>query len=94
MIAVSAIFASLFLGGYRFFGLEDLLGGWMGPVILLGKIFGSLLAFIWIRATLPRIRYDYLMAFGWKILLPISLLNFLVTAVLLGLGILHGYGAI
>jgi NADH-quinone oxidoreductase subunit H len=82
MIAVSAIFAALFLGGYRLFGLENLLGGWMGIIIILGKVFFSLVAMVWIRGTLPRIRYDYLMSFGWKILLPISLLNVVVTAVL------------
>jgi len=87
MIAVSAIASALFLGGYRLFGLENLLGGWMGPIIMTGKIVAGLLLFVWIRATLPRIRYDRLMAFGWKILLPISLANVIVTAVLLVLGI-------
>jgi NADH-quinone oxidoreductase subunit H len=82
MIAVSTIFAALFLGGYRFFGMENLLGGWMGPIILIGKVMISLLLFVWIRATLPRIRYDQLMSFGWKVLLPISLANVVVTAVL------------
>lgn len=87
MIAVSAIFAALFLGGYRFFGLENLLGGWGGPLIMVGKIVISLMVMIWIRATLPRFRYDQLMAFGWKILLPLSLLNMIVTAVLIAVGI-------
>jgi NADH-quinone oxidoreductase subunit H len=41
-----------------------------------------LVVFIWVRATLPRLRYDQLMAFGWKVLLPIATLNALVTAVL------------
>ena len=83
MIAMSAISAALFFGGYRFFGLENLLGGWMAPLILGGKIFLSLLGMVWVRATLPRFRYDRLMAFGWKVLLPIALLNVLVTAVLI-----------
>lgn len=87
MIAVSAIFAALFLGGYQFFGLENLLGGWAGPFIMLGKIVVSLMIMIWIRATLPRFRYDQLMALGWKILLPLSLLNLVVTAVLIAVGI-------
>jgi NADH-quinone oxidoreductase subunit H len=68
MIAVSTIFAALFLGGYRFFGMENLLGGWMGPIILFVKIVASLAFMVWIRATLPRFRYDKLMAFGWKVL--------------------------
>jgi NADH-quinone oxidoreductase subunit H len=82
MIGVSIIATALFFGGYRLFGLENLLGGWMGPIILIGKVMLSLLLFVWIRATLPRIRYDRLMAFGWKVLLPVSLANAAITAVL------------
>ncbi|MBN1311686.1 MAG: NADH-quinone oxidoreductase subunit NuoH [Anaerolineae bacterium] len=82
MIGVSVIAATLFFGGYRLFGLENLLGGWMGPVILIGKVMLSLLLFVWIRATLPRFRYDRLMDFGWKVLLPIALANAAITAVL------------
>ncbi len=91
MIAVSVIFAALFLGGYRLFGLEYLLGGWMGPIILFAKVIGSLLFMVWIRATLPRFRYDQLMAFGWKVLLPLSLLNVVVTAVLIALNIIPSF---
>jgi NADH-quinone oxidoreductase subunit H len=101
MIAVSAIFATVFLGGFRFFGLESLpihigavdLTGWLGPIILIAKIVPSLLLMVWIRATLPRLRYDYLMALGWKILLPLSLLNLIVTAVLVVLGVFPTFGA-
>lgn len=82
MIGVSVIAIALFFGGYRLFGWENLLGGWMGPIILIGKVMLSLLVFVWIRATLPRIRYDRLMAFGWKALLPVSLANAAITAVL------------
>jgi NADH-quinone oxidoreductase subunit H len=92
MIAVSTIFATLFLGGFRLFGVENLLGGFAGPLILGGKVFGSLLLMVWIRATMPRIRYDYLMALGWKILLPISLINVAVTAVLIVLGVFPAFG--
>ena len=88
MIAVSAICASLFLGGYRLFGLENQLGGWAGPLILMGKIFAFLLLYIWVRATLPRMRYDRLMGFGWKVLLPVSLLNVCVTAVLVAYNVI------
>jgi NADH-quinone oxidoreductase subunit H len=45
------------------------------------KMFFVILVFIWIRATLPRLRYDQLMAFGWKVLLPLATLNALVTAI-------------
>jgi len=81
MIAVSAIFASLFLGGFRgpFVDQYPLLG----PIYLLIKIAASLGIMIWIRATLPRLRYDRLMAFGWKVLLPLSLLNVFLTAVVI-----------
>jgi len=81
MIAVSAIFASLFLGGFRgpFVDQYPLLG----PIYLLAKIVGSLMIMIWVRATLPRLRYDRLMAFGWKVLLPLSLVNVFITAVVI-----------
>ncbi len=90
MIAESAIFAALFLGGFRMFGWESLLGGWMGPVILFGKVVVSLMVMIWIRATVPRFRYDQLMSFGWKIMLPVSLANAVVTAVLIVLDMFPG----
>lgn len=82
MIAVSAIAATLFFGGYRLFGLEELFPI-LGPIILFGKIFVLLLGMIWVRATLPRIRYDRLMALGWKIMLPLSLASVVVTAIAL-----------
>lgn len=78
MIGVSAIFASLFLGGWRGpfaeqFPILGLLYFWL-------KIAASLVFMIWTRSTHPRLRYDRLMAFGWKVLLPISLANVVVTA--------------
>ena len=81
MIAVSAIFAALFLGGYRgpFVDQFPLLG----PLYLAAKIVASLGVMIWIRATLPRLRYDRLMSFGWKVLLPLALANIVVTAMVL-----------
>jgi len=73
MITVSALAATLFLGG------------WLGPIApspvwFIGKVFLLLFLFIWLRATLPRFRYDQLMHFGWKRLLPLALLNIAVTA--------------
>jgi NADH:ubiquinone oxidoreductase subunit H len=51
-----------------------------GPFWLLSKIFFFLFVYVWIRSTLPRFRYDQLMAFGWKLLLPVSLANAVITA--------------
>lgn len=81
MIAVSAIAATLFLGGFRGPFVDTI--PWLGPVYLLIKIVALLFGMIWVRATLPRIRYDRLMAFGWKILLPLALINIFLTAVVL-----------
>jgi NADH-quinone oxidoreductase subunit H len=65
------------------------LGGWMGPgpsfldpIWMLAKMLALVVFFIWVRATVPRLRYDQLMSLGWKVLLPLATLNVLVTAVL------------
>ncbi len=79
MIAVSAIAATLFFGGYLGPGIDTF--PWLGPIYLFIKVFLLLFGMIWVRATLPRIRYDRLMAFGWKLLLPVALLNVFLTAV-------------
>ena len=81
MIAVSAIAATLFLGGYKLPFIE--LPAIFGPLVMLVKIIVLLFGMIWVRATLPRFRYDRLMAFGWKVLLPLSLLSIFVTAVIM-----------
>lgn len=81
MIAVSAIAATLFFGGYRGPYVDSI--PWLGPIYLFIKILILLFGMIWVRATLPRFRYDRLMAFGWKILLPLGLLNVFITAVIM-----------
>ncbi|MEE8356289.1 MAG: NADH-quinone oxidoreductase subunit NuoH [Anaerolineales bacterium] len=81
MIAVSAIAATLFLGGYSGPWVESL--PWLGPIYLLIKIIILLFVIIWIRGTLPRFRYDRLMSFGWKIMLPAALINVFLTAVVI-----------
>lgn len=81
MIAVSAIGATLFLGGFRGPFVDQL--PILGPFYLFFKIMVLLFLLIWLRATLPRLRYDRLMAFGWKILLPAALANVFLTAVVL-----------
>jgi NADH-quinone oxidoreductase subunit H len=81
MIAVSAIAATLFFGGYRGPFIDTL--PWLGPIYLFLKVFILLFGMIWVRATIPRIRYDRLMAFGWKVMLPLALVNVFVTAVVI-----------
>jgi len=75
MITVSAIATTLFLGGWH--GPLDLADG---PWWFFIKVFILMCVFIWLRATLPRLRYDRLMNFGWKVLLPLALLNIVLTA--------------
>jgi NADH-quinone oxidoreductase subunit H len=87
MIAISSIGATLFFGGYReFWFLSNTILSvdrtpWLGPIYIFLKIFILLFGMIWVRATFPRIRYDRLMAFGWKVLLPLSLALIFITAV-------------
>jgi NADH-quinone oxidoreductase subunit H len=80
MFVIAGIGTAMFLGGWHGPG-----PGFLDPVWVLLKIFGFLVFFIWVRATLPRLRYDQLMSFGWKILLPIATLNLMVTATLVAL---------
>jgi NADH-quinone oxidoreductase subunit H len=81
MIVVSGIAVTLFFGGWLMpFGIHP--PGWVDPFVVLGKMMLVITFFIWVRATLPRLRYDQLMSFGWKILLPLATLNLLVTAIL------------
>jgi len=81
MIVVSGIVVTMFFGGWLLpFGIDP--PGWVDPFVVLAKMFLVISFLIWIRATLPRLRYDQLMSFGWKILLPLATLNIIVTAVL------------
>jgi NADH-quinone oxidoreductase subunit H len=80
MLIVSGIVTTVFLGGWLLpFGLDP--PHWVDPFVVLAKMSIIVVLFIWIRATLPRLRYDQLMSLGWKVLLPIATLNALVTAI-------------
>ncbi len=74
MITLSALTVTLFFGGWY--------GPWapLGPLWFLIKLLIVIFFFLWIRATVPRLRYDQLMRFGWKVLLPVATLNALITA--------------
>ena len=76
ILVISGIAAALFLGGWHGPGPE-----WLGPLWMLLKILALVFVFIWVRATVPRLRYDQLMSLGWKVLLPLATLNVLVTAI-------------
>jgi NADH-quinone oxidoreductase subunit H len=73
MTTVSVLATTLFLGGWQGPFVDRF--GWLGPVYFLAKVFFFLFLYIWLRGTLPRFRYDQLMNFGWKVLLPIALFN-------------------
>jgi NADH-quinone oxidoreductase subunit H len=77
MLTLSALAVTLFLGGWHFFWLD-----WLGPLWFILKLALVVFVFIWLRATFPRLRYDQLMSFGWKFLLPVATLNAVVTAIL------------
>jgi NADH-quinone oxidoreductase subunit H len=78
VIVISGIATACFLGGWHGPGPVAL-----APLWVILKMFAFVVLFIWIRATLPRLRYDQLMSFGWKVLLPLATLNVLVTAIVL-----------
>ena len=91
MATVSAVAATLFLGGYHapwpinpwltdHAGWSWIDSGWMGPVWLIAKILCFMFFFVWLRGTLPRLRYDQFMHFGWKALIPINLVWILIVA--------------
>lgn len=88
MIAISTLSVTFFFGGWLppfpnlLRGLWEAMGGftWLSPIWFGSKVLVLLVVMVWLRATLPRLRYDQLMSWGWKFLLPLSLFNVLVTA--------------
>jgi len=83
VLVVSGIATTMFLGGWQLPLVE--VTGWLQPFVVLGKMMLFVFVFIWVRATLPRLRYDQLMSFGWKVLLPLATLNVLVTAIVVSI---------
>jgi NADH-quinone oxidoreductase subunit H len=86
IIAVSALATTLFLGGYKAppgLGFtEAWLGGWFTMVWFFAKVILFFFVFVWLRGTLPRMRYDQFMQFGWKVLIPVSLAWIMIVATL------------
>jgi NADH-quinone oxidoreductase subunit H len=82
MFISSAVIASLYFGGYNFPGLSLLPEFWQsiaGVAVFMGKITFGIFFFMWVRWTIPRFRYDQLMTLGWKVLLPLAILNIVLT---------------
>ena len=81
ILVVSGIAVTMFLGGWNipFWASAPT---WLDPIVVLAKTLFLVFVFIWVRATLPRLRYDQLMSLGWKVMLPLATLNVLVTAIL------------
>jgi NADH-quinone oxidoreductase subunit H len=85
MVTVSALATTLFLGGWRApwpISLWDQANvGWWPMIWFFGKVFAFIFVFIWLRGTLPRLRYDQFMKFGWKVLIPVSIVWILIVAI-------------
>jgi len=84
ILSTSILFAALFLGGYKFFGLEEV-APVLAPFIVLGKAVAVFFIMLWTRGTFPRIRLDQLAGLAWKFLVPIGLVNLLLVALVVKL---------
>ena len=86
MFISCAIISALFFGGYNFPGMDNFSGNTLaiiGTLVFFAKTFFFIFVFMWIRWTLPRFRYDQLMHIGWKKMIPIALINLLITGVVI-----------
>jgi NADH-quinone oxidoreductase subunit H len=84
MFVASCIMAALYFGGYNFpfidrLGLPGNILSILGTIIFFAKILFFIFLFMWVRWTIPRFRFDQLLRMGWKILIPLSILNILLT---------------
>ncbi len=84
MLAVASVGVTLFLGGWQGPFVDNL--PWLGFVWFVAKVVFWMFCYVWLRATMPRFRYDQLMTFGWKVLFPVALFNTMVTALAVTLG--------
>ena len=82
MVALAAIIATLFLGGYWLPGVPEDMLNFVGPLVLLAKVALICFLFIWIRWTFPRLREDQLQTLAWKWLIPAALVNIVLTGIL------------
>jgi len=80
IVVVSGLAVTLFLGGWNLPFVDP--PTWVDPIVVIVKMLAFVFFFIWVRATLPRLRYDQLMSLGWKVFLPLATVNALVTAIL------------
>jgi NADH-quinone oxidoreductase subunit H len=90
MFISSAILAVLFFGGYNYPGMSWVVENWglnvgnvLGIIVLFTKICGFIFFYMWVRWTIPRFRYDQLMNLGWRILIPLSIANIIITGIVL-----------
>jgi NADH-quinone oxidoreductase subunit H len=90
MFISSAILSVLFFGGYNYPGMAWAVENWgvnianvLGFLVLFIKICGFIFFFMWVRWTIPRFRYDQLMHLGWRILIPLSILNIIITGIVI-----------
>ncbi|MEI6622869.1 MAG: NADH-quinone oxidoreductase subunit NuoH [Actinomycetes bacterium] len=98
MVTVSAVVVTLFLGGWRapwplslWSGANE---GWLPMIWFFAKVVCFLFLFIWLRGTLPRFRYDQFMRFGWKVLIPISVVWIVIVAIIRGVFLNYGWGRV
>ncbi len=89
-VVVAAVISTCFLGGWSLFGLDTWIPGW---IIYISKIFVMFSVFGWVRGTLPRLRIDQLMAFAWKFMLPVTLVNLVAVTVEIALWQQLGWSA-